>query len=91
MRLVNAATGFDWKDEDIDKHGVDIYDLERLLSTREGITGADDTLPSRIMKEALKGGNSDGVSIGEENFQSMLQEYYQLHGWDENGIPTDSV
>jgi len=91
IKLVNAATGFDWKDEDIDKHGADIYDLERLLSTREGITAEDDTLPSRIMKEALKGGHSDGVSIGEENFQKMLQEYYQLRGWDENGIPTESV
>lgn len=87
VKLVNAATDFDWTEDDIYKFGARIYDLERSLIVREGITGKDDILPHRILKEALKGGYADGVSIGEENFQKMLQEYYQLRGWDENGIP----
>jgi len=43
------------------------------------------------MEESLNGGRSDGVKIGEENFQNMLQEYYQLRGWNENGIPPESA
>ena len=91
VKLVNAATGRDWEEEDIDKYGAKIYELERLLAVRDGITSADDTLPNRILKESLKGGRSEGAKISKENFQKMLQEYYQLRGWDENGVPTESV
>ena len=91
VRLVNATTGFAWSDEDIDRCGAEIYNLERLLTVRDGMSVQDDMLPNRILKEALKGGRSDGTSIGKENFEKMLQEYYQLRGWDENGIPTVSV
>jgi aldehyde:ferredoxin oxidoreductase len=91
VKLVNAATDFGWTEEDVDKIGSRIYNLERLIAVRDGITIKDDTLPHRILEECLKGGRSDGTSIGKENFQKMLQEYYQLQGWDENGIPTDSV
>jgi aldehyde:ferredoxin oxidoreductase len=91
VKLINAATDFNWTEEDIDKFGARIYSLERVLAVREGITGEDDMLPHRILEEALKGGRSKGVSIGKENFQKMLQEYYQLRGWDENGCPIDTV
>ena len=43
------------------------------------------------MEDRLKGGRSKGVKIGKENFLKMLQEYYELQGWDENGVPTKSV
>ena len=82
---------YSFEEEDIDRHGAEIYSLERLLAVRDGISSQDDTLPHRIMKEALKGGRSDGVRISEENFQKMLQEYYQLRGWNEDGIPAESV
>jgi aldehyde:ferredoxin oxidoreductase len=91
VKLVNATTGFNWKEEDIDRHGAKIYSLERLLAVRDGISGEDDTLPHRIMEEALKGGRSEGVRISKENFQKMLQEYYQLRGWNEDGVPAESV
>jgi aldehyde:ferredoxin oxidoreductase len=91
VKLVNAATGFGWKEEDIDKCGAGIYNLERLIAVRDGITSKDDTLPHRILEEALKGGRSDGTRISKENFQRMLQEYYQLRGWDGNGVPAESV
>jgi len=91
VKLVNAATDFGWTEEDINEFGGRIYNLERLLAVREGITSKDDTLPHRIMEESLNGGRSDGTKISKENFQKMLQEYYQLQGWDEDGIPTESV
>jgi len=62
-----------------------------LLAVRDGITGKDDILPHRILEECLNGGRSDGTKIGKENFQKMLQEYYQLRSWNENGIPMESV
>lgn len=91
VKLVNAATDFGWEEKDIDEFGARIYNLERLLATRDGITSKDDMLPNRILEHPLNGGPSDGAIIGKENLQKMLQEYYQLRNWDENGIPTESV
>lgn len=91
VKLVNATTGFGWAVEDIDKFGARIYDLERLLAVRDGITDKDDMLPHRILEDPLKGGRSDGVKMGAENLKKMLQEYYQLRGWDKNGTPTKPV
>ena len=28
-----------------------------------------------------------GKSLDREKFRQMIDEYYELHGWDENGVP----
>ena len=44
-----------------------------------------DTLPPRLLREQLP----DGPAQGKVNeLHTMLQEYYQLRGWDTEGIPT---
>jgi len=91
VKLVNAATDFDWTEKDIDEFGARIYNLERLLGVRDDIKSEDDMLPKRIFDDPLKGGRSKGISIGKENYKKMLQEYYQLREWDEDGIPTKSL
>lgn len=87
VKLVNATTGFEWKEADIDKWGARIYSLERSLLTREGITAKDDILPHRILEDPLKAGRSAGVSITKENLVKMLREYYELRDWSKDGIP----
>lgn len=89
IKLYNAVTGLSWKSEDLDITGSRIYNLERVLLTRDGITSKDDTLPYRILEEPLNGGRSSGVKIGETNLKEMLSEYYQLRGWDKDGVPID--
>jgi aldehyde:ferredoxin oxidoreductase len=91
VKLVNATTGYNWKTEDIDVTGARIYDLERLLIVREGITAEDDLLPHRIMEEPLNGGQWKGAKITRENMEKMLQEYYALRGWDKNGAPEKTI
>jgi len=29
-----------------------------------------------------------GKTIDREKFKAMLDEYYKLHGWDDQGVPT---
>jgi aldehyde:ferredoxin oxidoreductase len=29
-----------------------------------------------------------GRSIDRDKFKTMVDEYYQHHGWDKNGVPT---
>ena len=52
-----------------------------------GLTANDDTLPSRLLKEPIKTGASKGKL---SRLPEMLPEYYELRGWDKNGVPTPS-
>jgi len=64
--------------------GERIWNLERQFNLDAGFTGKDDTLPKRLLKEAAKTGPAKGLVSG---LDIMLPEYYQLRGWDEQGVP----
>ncbi len=72
--------------------GDRIWNLIRLFNTREGISGEDDTLPARFFEEELplpaEEGGRKSVSLPESGFKKALAEYYQIRGWNSNGIPT---
>jgi len=71
--------------EDMLKIGERIWNLERLFNNAAGMTRADDSLPPRITSEPLTQGASAGHVV---DLQPMLDEYYQLRGWDTQGRPT---
>jgi len=87
-RIMSTATGWSFTAERILEAGERIYTLERLLAVREGITRKDDTLPPRLLNEALPSGPSKGVRLRKEDLDQMLNEYYKLRGWNKNGVPT---
>lgn len=61
-----------------------IITLKRAFNVREGANRADDQLPDRFFSPM-----PDGPGKGQVvNLDIMLNEYYKLRGWDENGIPT---
>ncbi len=64
-----------------------IETLIRMFNNREGFTRKDDTLPYRTLHEPLLDGPAKGQSIGEENLNRMIDEYYDLRGWDPSGNP----
>jgi len=69
--------------------GERIYTIERLFNLREGFSKKDDSLPERYFKEPTPIGLpvAKNKKIDREKFNKMLDEYYELHGWDNNGIP----
>jgi len=83
---LRTATGLDLSDDECLLIGERIWNLERLFNLQAGFTAEDDTLPPRLLKEPMKGGPHAGkvVQLGE-----MLPEYYQLRGWNEQGIPSE--
>ncbi len=84
-RALTAVTGVPYTTGDLIRVGERVWNLERLYNLREGFTRADDTLPPRVLNEAVQDGPSKGwVS----HLQPMLQEYYRVRGWNENGVPT---
>ena len=87
--LYSAATGIETSEEELMAMGRRILTLEKCLNVRNGATRADDTLPWRIMHEATPDHpGPDGVNSPVE-LARMLDEYYDLHGWDrETSWPT---
>jgi len=65
-----------------------IWNLERDYNMKAGLTGADDRLPERLLKEAAKTGPAKGKVNG---LDRMLPEYYQLRGWTADGQLTNEV
>ncbi len=86
--LMNALYGFNYTEEELLKSGERIWNTEKLFNLREGLTREDDTLPDRLFNEPIKTGPSKGEVYSRKEFERILQEYYALRGWDEDGIPT---
>ena len=64
-----------------------IYDLTRLINTRLGISRKDDTMPYKVYASPIQTGPSAGQVIQKEEFEQLLDLYYQKRGWDSEGIP----
>ncbi|KXG76634.1 putative oxidoreductase YdhV [Fervidicola ferrireducens] len=85
--MLKAAIGLDYSDEEVMKIGERIWNLERMFNLGAGFTKADDTLPPRLLNEPLKTGAGKGKVV---ELDVMLKEYYEVRGWNEDGIPTDA-
>jgi aldehyde:ferredoxin oxidoreductase len=75
---------------DEEKYGIGerIYNLARAFNGREGFGKKEDNLPQRFFRESVPRGPLKGHPIGRREFNKMLGEYYELNGWDANGLPT---
>jgi aldehyde:ferredoxin oxidoreductase len=82
--------------------GERIVNLERLYNVREGLGREQDHLPRRFTEEPAPLYNyeldpvsgemrrsKDPIRIGRiQDFESMLDRYYDLRGWSRDGVPT---
>ncbi|MBI4334835.1 MAG: aldehyde ferredoxin oxidoreductase family protein [Chloroflexi bacterium] len=84
--FLSLATGWNMTLDECLKIGRRIFNLQRMINVRRGLSRKDDMLPPRIMVHT-RGGKSDAAynlpPLGE-----MLNEYYAFRGWSEEGIPT---
>ncbi|MEM3010616.1 MAG: aldehyde ferredoxin oxidoreductase family protein [Candidatus Bathyarchaeia archaeon] len=88
-KLVHLATGMEFSKADLMAIGERIYTIERMFNNREGFSRKDDMLPERYFKEPTPIGLpiAKNKKIEKEAFNKMLDEYYELHNWDINGVP----
>jgi aldehyde:ferredoxin oxidoreductase len=88
-KLIYYNTGMEFTPEEIWDIADRAYTLERLFNIREGLKRADDGLVDRYFDEPTPIGLPivRGKSIDRDKFNEMIDEYYQLHGWDEQGQP----
>ncbi len=85
---VDAACEGDWTAERLVEVGERVWNLERMYNLQAGFTGADDTLPARLLKDAAKSGPAEGKVNG---LGEMLPEYYELRGWTAEGVPSNET
>jgi len=88
-RIFSAITGWDVGVEELQLLSDRVASLVRSFNVREGASRADDILARRSMEEPLIGGPYDGRWVTSDMLNRMLDEYYDLRGWDRTtGAPT---
>jgi len=90
-KLIALSTGLSFTPKDLKTIGERIYTLERMMLIKDGLSRQDDTLPKRYFNEPISEGPAQGNVILQKEFDKMLDEYYRLHGWDDNGLPKMST
>jgi aldehyde:ferredoxin oxidoreductase len=76
-------------DEELMTAGRRIVTLERCFNVREGARREHDVLPWRMMNEPVPEGPTKGMVTDKVMLDRLLDEYYEMHGWDpRTGIPS---
>ncbi|MFC1950415.1 aldehyde ferredoxin oxidoreductase family protein [Chloroflexota bacterium] len=89
VKLFSLATGRDTTEEELLFAAQRTKVLERAFLVTKGIRRKDDTLPKRMFETPVPGGVLKGEKLDRRKFNKMIDEYYQLRGWDEDGIPEE--
>lgn len=82
--ILNAITGWEMDHYDVLKMGERIFTLQRLTNLKFGLTKEDEKLQERFYETTDEGGHADEAP---SDLTSHLQKYYELRGWNEEGIP----
>jgi len=84
VELFNAITGWDYSVQELFKAGERGFTVQRLLNLRDAYGAETDVLPRQMCKSA-----KEGFRAGKQiPFDRLMKEYYEIRGWDENGVPT---
>jgi len=83
-RLVSTATGESFSWQDMMDVGDRIYTIEYAMQRRFGLGRTDDFVPARFFEEPTP----DGDVIEQPKYEKMLDEYYDLRGYDHEGRPS---
>ncbi|MDM8556612.1 aldehyde ferredoxin oxidoreductase C-terminal domain-containing protein [Desulfococcaceae bacterium HSG7] len=83
VKLINGLTGLGVSNTDLFEVGKKIAAIEKLFNIRHANEDIEDKLPEMFINKD----SSQGLT--RQNFETMLQEYYNAMGWDENGVPPE--
>lgn len=81
------VTGLQFTVEELDRVGLNITGVERLINYRLGVRRKDDTLPDRWFDEPSTAGPFKGERIDRLEFDEMLTRFYEISGLNDEGIP----
>jgi aldehyde:ferredoxin oxidoreductase len=81
--LTSAATGMDLTPDKFMRIGRQVHNIEKAINTiHGGFTRSHDYPPKRYWSEPVKSGPYRGERIDHNEWEKMLDDYYDLHNWD---------
>jgi len=91
--LLSAATGKTFSGDALMLLGRKIHNIEKAFNTLHADFGIeDDYPPARFFEEPVKSGPYKGSLFIRKEWQTMLEEYYRIHGWDpKTGLQTKAI
>ena len=81
-----SVLGKEVSEAEVRKIGRGITDLERALDMARGHSKEKDSLPVRLIEEAVDV-NGKKVVLGDGTWDRMRNEYYRYRGWSSAGAP----
>ncbi|MFX0002050.1 MAG: aldehyde ferredoxin oxidoreductase family protein [Candidatus Hodarchaeota archaeon] len=87
--ILRAVTGWYTSTWELMKVGERITTMARVFNIREGFTKKDDWLPERFFKPHTSGELNE-TSVNPDELKNAITTYYNMMGWNEDGIPTKS-
>jgi len=90
FQVLNALTGLKLKKEDLVTIAERVWNLNRMYYVRENGKDAkkQDMPPKRWLEDEVISGPNKGCKADSKKFVKMLEEYYQLRGWEKEGNPS---
>jgi aldehyde:ferredoxin oxidoreductase len=86
IQLVEAVTGWETTVMEQIRVAERVLTLCRLFNLRAGFTAENDKLPERFFEPTPDGALQD-KALNFEEMEAAKRYYYDLMGWDENGVP----
>jgi aldehyde:ferredoxin oxidoreductase len=84
------VTGLELTTAALDRVGLNIMGVERLINGRLGVRRQDDTLPERWFEEPIRVGAYRGEKIDRGEFDAMLSRFYEISELTEEGVPREA-
>jgi aldehyde:ferredoxin oxidoreductase len=81
------VTGLEFDAGALDRVGLNIMGVERLINHRLGVRRGDDTLPDRWFDEEITVGAYKTEKIDRQEFDAMLSRFYAISGLSDEGVP----
>ena len=87
--LYSAATGWETTEEDLKRLATRMLHVEKAFNIlHAGFSRKDDYPPRRCLEEPIPRGAAAGFALTEGMWDRLLDEYYEMHGWDvRTGVP----
>ena len=82
--MAASVTETTYGKEGLLKIGERIWNMERSYHLKSGWKPSDDMLPARFTQDPMPDGQAKGMVC---DLSEDLPLYYEMRGWDENGVP----
>jgi aldehyde:ferredoxin oxidoreductase len=87
---IQNVTGLSYTIDELDRVGLNIMGIERMVNHRLGVRREHDTLPERWFEEPIQVGSYKGEKIDRDQFDAMLTRFYALSRLGPDGAPDDA-